>query len=54
MDLKEVFWKSKEIIPQINYIKELEENKFFATDDKSIGYIILATENQLKIIEEAS
>ena len=53
MNLKEVFWKSKEIIPQINYIKELEENKFLAADDR-LRYILISDGEELKIIEEAS
>ena len=53
MNLKEVFLKSKEIIPQINYIRQIEEDKFLAADD-TLRYILIASGEELKIIEEAS
>ena len=54
MDIKTVFWKSKEIIPQINYIRQLEENKFIAVDEKKLSYILITIQDEIKIIKEAS
>jgi len=57
MNLREVFWKSKEIIPGINYIRQIEENKFLAlsnNETENTGYILLATQDEIKIINEAS
>jgi len=54
MNMREVFWKSKEIIPQINYIRQLKEDKFIAVDEKKLSYILIASGDDLEIIEEAS